>query len=80
MFCANRFGFGREDFGKLLMAATAAAIVLIGCSVANAEVPGFTEPFRTVEVASAESGVITKMLVKIGDHVDVDQPGCDVEA
>ena len=80
MFCANRFGFGREDFAKLVLAAGVAAIVLISCRVANAQVPGFTEPFRSVEVASAESGVITKVLVRIGDHVEVDQPVAELDS
>lgn len=38
--------------------------------LASAEpVDGFTEPYRTIEVASAETGIIIKVLVKEGERV-----------
>ena len=38
--------------------------------LASAEpIDGFTEPFRTIDVASAETGIITKILVREGEFV-----------
>ncbi len=44
------------------------ASVLIG-SVANAQVDGFTEPFRTIELSSDETGSIAELKVKEGEAV-----------
>jgi RND family efflux transporter MFP subunit len=43
-------------------------------SAAGTPVEGFTEPYRTVEVASAETGVLLTLLVQEGDHVKAGQP------
>ena len=34
------------------------------------EIDGFTEPYRTVEVAAPEMGIITAVKVRVGDHVN----------
>lgn len=39
----------------------------------GAPVEGFTEPYRTVQVASAESGVLQTLQVKVGDIVSAGQ-------
>ncbi len=41
--------------------------------VQAAEFDGFTEPFREVEVASPEPGIITQMPVQEGEHVEAGQ-------
>ncbi len=45
--------------------------ILILPAVAGAEewIEGFTEPNRTIQVASAETGLVTNVLVQEGDHV-----------
>ena len=56
------------------------AIVLIGfsiiallmTSVANAQIDGFTEPFRSIELSSDETGSIAMLAVKEGDQVAKD--------
>lgn len=60
------------------------AAVLVGLlTIANAvvvspamalEVEGFTEPYRTVNVASGETGIIAEVLVREGDVVEAGQP------
>src|SRR5690349_6854524 len=45
------------------------SIVSAGAISASELVEGFTEPFRTVHVASAETGLLQSLLVKVGDHV-----------
>lgn len=42
-------------------------------SVQGTEVDGFTEPFRTIDVAAAEAGIITKLAVQEGDEVQAGQ-------
>ncbi len=57
------------------------AIVLIGfsiiallmTSVANAQIDGFTEPFRSIELSSDETGSIAMLAVKEGDKVAKDE-------
>ena len=53
--------------GCVLLTAGAAAAI-------DVPVEGFTEPFRTVQVASSEMGLLTSLLVKAGDHVTSGQP------
>ena len=53
--------------------------VLLCLSLFNANAPaseieGFTEPFRTIDIAAVESGIIIDVLVKEGDKVAKDQP------
>lgn len=47
------------------------AFVVIG-SVASAQVDGFTEPFRTIELSSDETGSIAELKVEEGDAVALD--------
>ena len=42
--------------------------VLIG-SIASAQVDGFTEPFRTIELSSDEAGALAKLSVEEGQAV-----------
>jgi len=53
-----------------------AAAFLFGVAVGNAAEPveGFTEPYRTIHVASAETGIVAKVLVREGDTVTSRQP------
>jgi RND family efflux transporter MFP subunit len=53
----SRFSIG-------LLLAFAPAMLL-----ASETVEGFTEPYRTVHVASSETGLLQLLLVKVGDHV-----------
>lgn len=41
----------------------------LGASAAGAQIEGFTEPYRTLQVAAAEPGVIRAMRVREGDAV-----------
>ena len=47
------------------------ASVLLG-SVASAQVDGFTEPFRTIELSSDETGSIAALKVEVGESVSQD--------
>jgi RND family efflux transporter MFP subunit len=68
-------------FSSLLLKAgrsqLALSIFLLGVSAAtlsaNDTVEGFTEPFRTVLVASAETGLLQTLNVKVGDQVTLGQ-------
>lgn len=40
---------------------------------ARADVPGYTEPYKTITVSAAETGVISEVLVEEGAHVKKDQ-------
>lgn len=51
------------------IAAPAALVTLIAAAAGAAEYDGFTEPYRTVNVGSAESGVIERLAVDEGDTV-----------
>jgi RND family efflux transporter MFP subunit len=58
---------------------SAYALILFGLSMhcqsmAAGEVDGFTEPNRTVDVASSETGILTEMSVNVGDFVQVGAP------
>jgi RND family efflux transporter MFP subunit len=54
--------FLRLFFGALLP-------VLVSAASAGETVEGFTEPYRTIHVASAETGLLQTLLVKVGDPV-----------
>lgn len=60
----------------LLVAASSPTQVLAS------ELEGFTEPHRTIQVASDESGIVDQVLAEEGDRVDAGQPlvqlNCDV--
>ena len=50
-------------------------ILLLALSLpsAKADVPGYTEPYKTITVSAAEAGVISEVLVEEGAHVKKDQ-------
>ena len=54
-------------------AVAAAVCVAIGGAAAGETVEGFTEPYRTIHVASAEVGLLTSLVVKVGDSVAAGQ-------
>ena len=56
-----------------LVMAIVLMIVLI-TTKASAQITGFTEAYRTVEVASPESGVLTELFVKPGDYIEQRSP------
>ena len=47
--------------------------VLMLTSVADAQIDGFTEPFRKIELSSDETGSIAVLDVEEGDEVQADQ-------
>jgi len=49
-----------------------AALVLL-TAVAEAQIDGFTEPFRSIQLSSDETGSIAELLVEEGDSVAADQ-------
>lgn len=65
---SHRFFRGSEWRGWV-WAVLAAGLVLNWVTTAAAQFDGFTEPLRTIELASDESGLIDQMLVKEGDSV-----------
>jgi RND family efflux transporter MFP subunit len=53
------------------------AFLLLGSTVSGlgaTDIQGFTEPYRSVNVASPEQGIVTKVLVRVGEKVTKDQP------
>lgn len=56
---------------------------LAGESATGETMEGFTEPYRTINVASGETGIIEKLLVREGEQVQSGQPlarlDCDVQ-
>ncbi len=57
---------------RLGLCAALAACLLAGSATA-AEVEGFTEPFRDLDVASTDTGIVSLINVKEGDRVQKDQ-------
>ena len=57
---------------RLSLCAALAACMLSG-SVSAAEIEGFTEPFRDLDVASTDVGIVSLINVKEGDRVQKDQ-------
>ncbi len=56
---------------------TRVALVAVACGVAPQaiaeSIDGFTEPFRTIHVASPESGIVSRLFVREGDAVTAGQ-------
>lgn len=56
---------------------------LISTPAAAENYEGFTEPYRTINVAAAETGIIAELLVREGDRVQAGQPlarlDCEVQ-
>ncbi|MFM9964545.1 MAG: efflux RND transporter periplasmic adaptor subunit [Planctomycetaceae bacterium] len=59
---------------KFVHPTPAFCLALLAASASAAEIEGFTEPHRTIDVAAVESGIIIDVLVKEGDKVTKDQP------
>ena len=57
---------------RLSVCAALAACLLAG-SASAAEIEGFTEPFRDLDVASTDTGIVALINVKEGDRVQKDQ-------
>ena len=55
------------------------ALVGLSTSVRAQDVESFAEPYRRIDVAAAESGIVLKLHVKEGDHVAADQPLADLD-
>ena len=53
---------------------------LFSNATTQAEVTGFTEAYRSVDVASAESGIVSKVLVKVGDTVKAGQAIAELDS
>ena len=49
-------------------------------SVAEAQIDGFTEPFRRIELASDESGAIAELLVEEGQSLEENEPVARLDA
>ena len=61
-------------FGRAaLRFSLALAVLAFARNVEGIEIDGFTEPFRTIRVASPEAGIITRLDVKEGDKVEPEQ-------
>ena len=81
----NRSARGREDriarcfllcSGRVAIAAM--VLALAGGTSFAAEIQSFTEPFRIINVAAAESGIVIGLNVEEGDAVEKDQPVADL--
>ncbi|MFN5323209.1 MAG: efflux RND transporter periplasmic adaptor subunit [Planctomycetota bacterium] len=70
MSCSMHF---RIDWRALIGALTLIGSSLLWLGTAEAQFDGFTEPYRTIELASDETGLIERMLVKEGDRLDAGQ-------
>jgi len=67
--------FSSNNQFRLLGFATVIVIVLaLAVQVKAQKIDGFTEPYRSVNIATTEMGVISKLLVKEGDRVTAGQP------
>lgn len=81
----NHPGGGREHRimrGFLLCSGRAAVAVMVlalaGGTGFAVEIQSFTEPFRIINVAAAESGIVIGLNVEEGDAVEKDQPVADL--
>jgi RND family efflux transporter MFP subunit len=68
-----------KPHSRNLVRRSALFLLLAGASIHSgssqaAEVDGFTEPNRTVDVASSESGILAEMSVNVGDYVKTGAP------
>ncbi len=54
---------------RWILLAAIAVWLLLAASVAAVEVHGFLEPYRTVNVATAETGIMTHLEVRVGDAI-----------
>lgn len=61
-----------------LPAALALALALAGGQCLAEDIQSFTEPYRTINLAAAESGIVIGLNVHEGDAVEKDQPLADL--
>ena len=56
---------------KLLPSSLAVALTICcGTAVSQEYVKAFTEPYRSIEIAASETGILSKLLVEEGDHIE----------
>ena len=60
------------------VAVLALALALVGRPCFADEIQSFTEPYRTIKLAAAESGIVIGLNVEEGDTVEKDQPLADL--
>lgn len=64
----------RNESKTALMAISLGIVIAMPTTVCRAvEIEGFTEPHRSVDVASAEQGIVSDILVRVGDFVTAGQ-------
>ena len=67
--------FDRSKSAVRILSLCAVSAVAVQANRTDAsELQGYTEPFRTINVASDETGTVAEVLVKEGQFVDKDQP------
>jgi RND family efflux transporter MFP subunit len=78
MHCAHK---KRCPFEWLMLACVFANASMLPAQETSAltTVQGFLEPYRTVRVASVESGVLKRLFVQEGDRVEEDQPVAELD-
>ena len=59
---------------NVLCSLACVAMALTATALDASEIQGFTEPNRSVNVASPEQGIVTEVLVRVGEKVTKDQP------
>lgn len=65
-----------------LVSPWAACILMLACGAGfagAADIEGFTQPYREIDVASAETGILVEVDVEEGDEVRRDQPLCQLD-
>ena len=68
---------GRSVFGSRAAVITMALVLSAGPGFAD-EIQSFTEPYRTINLAAAESGIVIGLNIEEGDSVEKDQPLADL--
>ncbi len=63
-----------KDWRVLFISLLTACLALIAIHAHAVEVDGFTEPYRTITVGSAEAGIVMKLHVREGEQVSAGQP------
>ncbi len=65
---------GHHKFALVTAVLSIALVAKASSPVTATELEGFTEPFRTINVAADETGIIDEVLVSEGDKVESGQP------
>ena len=66
--------FQHFNLKQILMFLAGCGLFFFMTAVCSAQYDGFTEPFRTIELASDETGLIEQLLVKEGESIEKDGP------